>query len=122
MQILQAAGFAHRRGVIHRDFKPHNVIVDDAGQSQGHRADSAAIGSVARVAVRITATTDVAGLAGFLRAVDGGETPMLVRDLAVTQPDPGAPPSKAEKYLRVDVLVEAVALVRDRTTNNKALP
>jgi eukaryotic-like serine/threonine-protein kinase len=31
MQILQAAGFAHRHGVIHRDFKPHNVIMDDQG-------------------------------------------------------------------------------------------
>ena len=33
-QILVAAGFAHRHGVIHRDFKPHNVIVDEAGHAK----------------------------------------------------------------------------------------
>jgi eukaryotic-like serine/threonine-protein kinase len=34
VQILKAARFAHRRGVIHRDLKPHNVILDEEGRAR----------------------------------------------------------------------------------------
>jgi eukaryotic-like serine/threonine-protein kinase len=34
IQILRAARFAHRRGVVHRDLKPHNVIIDDEGRAR----------------------------------------------------------------------------------------
>ncbi len=30
-QVLEGAGYAHRHGVVHRDLKPQNVIVDDEG-------------------------------------------------------------------------------------------
>jgi eukaryotic-like serine/threonine-protein kinase len=30
-QVLEGAGYAHRHGVVHRDLKPQNVIVDDDG-------------------------------------------------------------------------------------------
>jgi len=32
-QVLEGAGFAHKHGVVHRDLKPQNVIVDDEGKA-----------------------------------------------------------------------------------------
>src|SRR5215216_5612333 len=34
IQVLRAAKFAHKRGVVHRDIKPHNVILDDEGRAK----------------------------------------------------------------------------------------
>jgi beta-lactam-binding protein with PASTA domain/predicted Ser/Thr protein kinase len=54
MQILKAARFAHQRGVIHRDLKPHNVIVDqddgakvtDFGIARAGASDMTETGSI----------------------------------------------------------------------------
>jgi hypothetical protein len=82
------------------------------------RADSAAPGSIVPVAVRITGTTDVHGLGEFLRSVEGGDTPLAVREVAITQPEPNAPDGKIEN-LRVDILVEGLARI---TASARARP
>jgi beta-lactam-binding protein with PASTA domain/predicted Ser/Thr protein kinase len=61
VQILKAARFAHRRGVVHRDIKPHNVIVDDEG-----RAKVTDFGIARAGASDMTETGSIMGTAQYL--------------------------------------------------------
>ncbi len=61
VQVLRAARFAHRRGIIHRDFKPHNVIVDGEG-----RAKVTDFGIARAGASDMTETGSIMGTAQYL--------------------------------------------------------
>ena len=72
-QVLRAARFAHRRGVIHRDLKPHNVIVDDE-----QRAKVTDFGIARAGASDMTQTGSIMGTAQYLspeQAQGHGVTP-----------------------------------------------
>jgi hypothetical protein len=75
------------------------------------RADSVAVAGLVRAEVRITGITDVTGLGEFLQEVEGGATPLVVRDLSVSQPDPVGGGTKAET-LRVDMLVVGIGSIK----------
>jgi serine/threonine-protein kinase len=61
LQILKAARFAHRRGIVHRDIKPHNVIVDEEG-----RAKVTDFGIARAGASDMTETGSILGTAQYL--------------------------------------------------------
>jgi serine/threonine protein kinase len=61
IQVLRAAKFAHKRGVVHRDIKPHNVILDDEG-----RAKVTDFGIARAGASDMTETGSIMGTAQYL--------------------------------------------------------
>src|SRR5262249_44854739 len=69
------------------------AMLDDMAATAGVKiaalqlqADSAPRSAIARVGVRMTGTTDVAGLSELLRLADTTDTLLIVRELSVSQP------------------------------------
>lgn len=77
------------------------------------RSDTAARGVFSRVGARAEVTGDVRGVGAFLGILERGPTLVAVRELAISQLEPGAPPDRAE-VLRVQLAVEALMLAPRR--------
>lgn len=74
IQVLRAARFAHKRGVIHRDLKPHNVIVD--GEDRAKVTD---FGIARAGASDMTQTGSIMGTAQYLSPEQAQGTPVTPR-------------------------------------------
>jgi eukaryotic-like serine/threonine-protein kinase len=111
-QILVASRFAHRRNVIHRDLKPHNVILDDEenvkvtdfGIARAGASDITEVGAIMGTAQYlspeqaqgqpVTEESDLYSVGVVLfelltgRAPFGGDSPVAVALQHVNQPAP----------------------------------
>src|SRR5215217_3899548 len=102
LQILKAARFAHRRGVVHRDIKPHNVIVDDEG-----RAKVTDFGIARAAASDLTETGSIVGTAPYLSPEQAQGHPVVARadlysiGIVLYELLTGAPPFDAESPVTI---------------------
>jgi eukaryotic-like serine/threonine-protein kinase len=129
-QILVAARFAHRRNVIHRDLKPHNVILDsednvkvtDFGIARAGASDITEVGAIMGTAQYlspeqaqgrpVTEASDLYSVGVVLfemltgRAPFRGDSPVVVALQHVNQP----PPSPRELNPSIPPALDAVVL------------
>ncbi len=129
-QILVAARFAHRRNVIHRDLKPHNVIIDeeqtvkvtDFGIARAGASDITEVGTIMGTAQYlspeqaqgrpVTEESDLYSIGVVLfelltaRAPFEGDSPVAVALQHVNRP----PPSPRQLQPSVPPELEAVVL------------
>jgi beta-lactam-binding protein with PASTA domain/tRNA A-37 threonylcarbamoyl transferase component Bud32 len=74
LQVLRAERFAHKRGIVHRDIKPHNVIVDEEG-----RANVTDFGIARAGASDMTETGSILGTAQYLSPEQAQGHPVSAR-------------------------------------------
>jgi beta-lactam-binding protein with PASTA domain/serine/threonine protein kinase len=67
-QLLEAIGFAHRHGIIHRDIKPHNVLVsaDQQAKANEPRLKVTDFGIARQSASQMTEAGSIMGTAQYL--------------------------------------------------------
>jgi beta-lactam-binding protein with PASTA domain len=136
IQVLLAAGFAHKRGVVHRDFKPHNVIVgdDDAvkvtdfGIARAGASEMTETGSIMGTAQylspeqaqgqRVDARSDLYSIGIMLfelltgRVPFQGESAVSIALKHVSEPAPPVSPLRRDVHPALEAIV-ARALVKD---------
>ena len=132
-ELLAALEHIHEAGVVHRDVKPANVLIDDHGRFRltdfgiaqpGDATSLTQTGNVVgtmrymapevRAGEAATARSDLYSLGVLLRDCGGESIPALAPLLgALGQEDPTARPGSAR---------EAVALMREATAPTRVLP
>jgi hypothetical protein len=75
------------------------------------RPDTVIRFGLARVGARLSAEADVHQLSAFLADIESNDTPLAVREIAVTQPDPVAPEARPEA-LRAEIFIQTIARIQ----------